>query len=260
MTKKQPYNKIVGVTAVTPTKKDEPLRVAATECESAFSEPFVEECEVSSSGLRLNYDNHKNEPGSFGRLKLHLLQKHAKLWGVRFPAIQTICLNQGIYPPPYVLLVDVPGMNSEQAQKNPEIMRVLEAWWPGGLREIAGSGFSEVFGDASDFNKILDEWIIFLREPGEEVIDVLEEPFWLLYQREGTIIKKARTTAQIRLDRAIQRGLRMQRDNPNITHEEIITDPIFLSIWPTNKRPARTTLLRILQGKVKTKPGRRKGR
>lgn len=71
-------------------------------------------------------------------------------------------------------------------------------------------------------------------------------------------VKPKTTRAQSRWDRAFLRGKELTKDNPEITIDEIIKDPVFRQIWPSSKRPSDSTIKRKLVGSGLTKRGRRK--
>ena len=64
--------------------------------------------------------------------------------------------------------------------------------------------------------------------------------------------------AKSRRDRALLRGKRLSKENPEITIDEIINDPLLLQIWPTKDKPSATYLKRMFEGSGITKRGRRK--
>lgn len=64
--------------------------------------------------------------------------------------------------------------------------------------------------------------------------------------------------AKVRKERAMLRGKQLHKENPKITIDEIIKDPVLLQIWPTKKKPSVTYLKRLFEGSGITNRGRRK--
>lgn len=143
------------------------------------------ETEVESSGSMPPEKVFKNSPNIFPELNLDILKEQSEIWAMRFPLIDLISLHLGVGDPPYVLVVEVPGIDDRptgesRKTRNEGLEKLRAAWQPDSLRSLVDVPYSGSFeGSKTGY----DPWMIELHEPGEEIIEVFEGKCWLLFQK-----------------------------------------------------------------------------
>ncbi len=184
-------------------------------------------CEVYSSGTIPPGRKFKNKPEAFPSLDLESISAQAKVWGKKFPLIERIMLYWAVTEgperdaPPFLLAVDVPGVNSPRSKRrDARLDETVNSWQPDSLRFRIDQECLGGFGKNRD--DIISNWIVILREPGEEIIDVDSDRCWLLFDRcpaakAGLPEKVLKLVRQVRIEldrfyKAIESGLRYEMD------------------------------------------------
>ncbi len=121
-------------------------------CESGLKEsdsPAGGQSEVSISDPIPTGGVFKNDENSFLHLNLKALVNYAERWADTSSLIESIALYHGKLgvSPQYVLVLEVPGVDSFGWRKDDELRKIVEAWQPDSLKRHIDSGFSEVFKD-----------------------------------------------------------------------------------------------------------------
>lgn len=196
---------------------------------------------------------YKNNPDQFSRLNLDALTKHARMWALKIPLkfsfeIQRIVLYQNLdESTPYLLCFEV---------RQDDLIRAMSALHGDGLLDLAGDQFFlEVYRPPFQEGDRRWDWMTYVVEPGEQIIEIEPESCWILFEQRGAT--KKRSVSTMRWERFLWKAEQLTKDNEEITHEDIANDPTILLIWPKSKVPSEKTLVRKLQGNVPTKRGRR---
>lgn len=186
-----------------------------------------ESCEIYSSGTIPPGKKFKNKPEAFPSLDLARISAQAGLWGKKFPLIERIMLYRAVTEgserdePPFVLAVDVAGVNDPRlTSRDSRLDETVNSWQPDSLRFRIDQENLQGFGKISD--DIINNWVVILREPGEEIIDVDSDRCWVLFDRcpaakTGLPEKVLKLTRQVRIEldrfyRAIESDLRYELD------------------------------------------------
>jgi hypothetical protein len=187
----------------------------------------LQSCEVYSSGTDSPGRKFKNRHDSFPTLNLEEVTAQAEVWGKEFSLIERIILYRALSEgpqkddPAFVLAVDVTGVNSLGSTTRDALLdETVNSWQPDSLRFRIDQEYLNGFGKDSD--DIINNWIIILREPGEEIIEVDSDRCWVLFDRcpratAGLPEKVLKLARQVRIEldyfyKTIESDLRYELD------------------------------------------------